>query len=214
LPLLALAVSAPLAQGVLSSAQASFTSAPRLRVARLKLRALTAGLHLLQPLARLCGRLRYRVTPWRRGAPGLSLPRWRTSATWTERWQDPTERLQALEAALRASDAAVLRGGDYDRWDLRVQGGRLGAACILMAVEAHGAGKQYVRFRSWPAFSPGAVGLTLWLTALFTGAAIDRAWGAATILGTGVVLLALRTLQECAGATTPILHALKQQKEA
>src|SRR2546425_588871 len=133
LPVLALAVSVPLVQGVLNATRASFTSPPRSRVARLKLRTLTSFLHPLQPLARLCGRLRYRTTPWRRGAPGLSLPRPRTAAIWTEQWQDPTARLQSLEAALRVSGASVLLGGDYDRWDLEVRGGLLGAVRILMA---------------------------------------------------------------------------------
>jgi len=210
LPVLALAVSVPLVQGVLSATRASFTSPPRSRVARLKLRTLTAFLHMLQPLARLCGRLRYRLTPWRRGAPGLSLPRPRTSALWTEQWQDPTVRLHSLETALRVSEASVLRGGDYDRWDLEVQGGLLGAARILMAVEDHGAGSQFVRFHSWPLCSPGAVTLTFLLGALSTGAVIDHAWTASAILGTGAAFLALRTLQECAGATTAILRVLKQ----
>jgi GT2 family glycosyltransferase len=213
LPLFVLAVSAPLVQGALSASRASFTSAPRARTARLKLRVLTAFLHLLQPLARLCGRLRYGLTPWRRGAPGFALPRARTSALWTECWRDPAERLQSFEAALYTSGAAVLRGGEYDRWDLGVQGGMLGAARILMAVEDHGAGTQFVRLRSWPTCSPGAAVLILLFAALSAWAAIDHAWIVAAILGTGTVVPALRTLQECAGATAAILQALKQAEE-
>jgi hypothetical protein len=79
-----------------------------------------------------------------------------------------------------------------------------------MAVEDHGAGKQFIRFRSWPRCSPGAVALTLVLAALASGAAIDQAWSAAAILGTMAALLGLRTLQECAGATTALLRALEQ----
>jgi glycosyltransferase involved in cell wall biosynthesis len=213
LPLFVLAASAPLAQGALSASRASFTSAPRSRIARLKLRVLTAVLHLLQPLARLCGRLRHGLTPWRHGAPGFALPRPRRSAIWTERWRDPAERLQSLETVLRMSGAAVLRGGEYDRWDLGVQGGMLGAARILMAIEDHGAGTQFVRLCSWPTCTPGAVVLILLFAALSAWAAIDEAWTAAAILGTGAVLLALRALQECAGATAAILRVLKQTEE-
>ena len=79
-----------------------------------------------------------------------------------------------------------------------------------MAVEDHGGGRQFVRFHSWPRCLSGAVTLTLLLAVLSTGAAIDHAWTASTILGTGAALLALRTLQECAGATTAILRMLKQ----
>ena len=53
LPLLVLATGATFWQAILSSAQASFPSAPRSRFARLKLHGLTAFLHLCQPLARL-----------------------------------------------------------------------------------------------------------------------------------------------------------------
>jgi O-antigen biosynthesis protein len=213
LPLFVLAASAPLAQGALSASRACFTSASRSRIARLKLRVLTTFLHLLQPLARLCGRLRYGLTPWRHGAPGFALPRPRTSAIWTERWQDPAIRLQSLETALRANGAAVVHGGDYDRWDLGVQGGVLGAARLLMAVEDHGAGTQFVRLHSWPTCSHGAAVLTLLFAALSAWAAIDQAWTVAAILGAGTVLLALRTFQECAGATAAILRVLKQAEE-
>ena len=214
LPCLVLAVTAPLVQVVLSVARVSCTSPLPSRLTLLKQRTLTAFLHLLQPLARLCGRLRYGLTPWRHRVPRLSLPCPRMSTVWTERWQDPTERLECLEGVLRANGASVLRGGDYDRWDLSVCGGMLGAIRILMAVEDHGAGTQFVRFSSWPRCSRGAVALTLLFTALSIGAAIDLAWPAATILATGAVLLVLRTLQECAGATTAVLQALQQQKEA
>jgi O-antigen biosynthesis protein len=205
-------VSVPLVQAALSAARVSFTSPPPSRLTLLQRRTLTAFLHLLQPLARLCGRLRYGRTPWQQSAPHLSLPWPRMSTIWTERWQDPIERLACLEGVLRASGASVLRGGEYDRWDMAVCGGMLGATRLLMAVEDHGAGTQFVRFGSWPRCSPGAVVLTLLFSALALGAAIDQAWPAATMLGTGAVLLGLRMLQECAYATTAVLLALKQQK--
>jgi hypothetical protein len=58
----------------------------------------------------------------------------------------------------------------------------LAAARILMAVEDHGAGTQFVRFHSWPACSPRAVVLILVFAALFAGAALDHAWTVAAIL--------------------------------
>jgi hypothetical protein len=208
-----LAAGASLVQAAQSAARACFTSAPRSRVARLPLRVLIAFLHLLQPLARLCGRLRYGLTPWRHGAPWRLLPRPRKLAIWSERWQDPTERLQDLEAALRTCGGVVLRGREYDCWDLEVRGGLLGAARMLMAVEDHGAGTQFVRFRSWPRFSSVAVVLVLLFVLLSAEAVEDQAWTAAAILGTVTVLLTLRTLQECAGATAAVLRTLEQAGE-
>jgi GT2 family glycosyltransferase len=213
LPLFVLAAAASLFQAALSAAQTCFTSAPYSQVTRLQLQCLTAFLHLLQPLARLYGRLRYGLTPWRQGAPWLSLPRRRTSAVWSERWQDPIARLQCLETEMRTCEGVVVHGGEYDRWDLEVQGGLLGAARMLMAVEDHGAGTQFVRFRSWPRFSRVAVVLTLVFALLSAMAVEDQAWSAAAILGTITVLLTLRTLYECAGAAAVILRALKSAEE-
>src|SRR5436309_7523032 len=72
LPMLNLTVGASLVQASLGAAQASFTNAPRLRITRLKLRALTAFLHLLQPLARLWGR--HGLAPGTRRTPGVAFP--------------------------------------------------------------------------------------------------------------------------------------------
>jgi GT2 family glycosyltransferase len=213
LPLFVLAAVSPLVQAAVSAAQACFTSAPPSRVAWLQLQCLTAFLHLLQPLARLHGRLRYGLTPWRQGAPWLSLPRRRTSAVWSERWQDPVARLQCLETAMRQGGGVVVHGGEYDRWDLEVQGGLLGASRMLMAVEDHGAGTQFVRFRSWPRFSRVAVVMTLFFALLSAEAVEDRAWSVAALLGTISVLLALRTLYESAGAEAVILRAIKTAVE-
>ena len=210
LPLLALAVSALLVQAALSALHASFTSTPNSRVAWLKLRSLTAFLHLLQPLARLCGRLHYGLAPWRlRGTSGFSLPRPRTSLLWSECWQDSAERLRSIEVALRSAGACTLRGSDYDRWDLEVRGGILGTTRIRMAIEEHGAGKQLVRFRSWPRCSAKGLALTLLFAVLSTGAALDHAWTVSAILGVVALLLVLRTLLECTTAMAAVLRVLE-----
>src|SRR5205823_7143921 len=89
LPLLVLALGAYLVQAGLSAAHASFPSVPRSRVARLKVRSLTAFLHVLQPFARLYGRLYHGLTPWRwlsalRADSALALPLPRTRTIWSE----------------------------------------------------------------------------------------------------------------------------------
>jgi len=130
-------------------------------------------------------------------------------SNWSEHWQAPDTRLQSIKAALEAQDATVFTGGDYDRWDLEVRGGMLGAVRILMAVEEYGLGRQLVRFRSWPRCAPGGLVLTLLSAALATGATRDRAWAVAAILGGVTVTIALRMFQECAAATAAAMHALQ-----
>jgi O-antigen biosynthesis protein len=164
-------------------------------------------LHLTQPLARLSGRWsNEHPLRWQLGANGLSLPRPRTFTIWSERWRTSEEWLQLVEAALRAMDATPLRGGDYDRWDLEVRGGRLGAARLRIAVEEHGAGRQLLRLRAWPRVAPAGLVVMLLFAALSVGAAFDGAsWVASALLGTGAAMLALRMLWECAAATNTVV---------
>lgn len=212
LPLLAITACAPLVQAVLSASHASFSTMPQSLIGRLKLRSLTAGLHMIQPLARLCGRLRYRLTSWRlHGVSYFAFPWPRTTKIWSERWQSSEERLQHIEATLKADGAIILRGGNYDRWDLEVRGGLFGNVRMRMAVEEHGAGKQLVRIRSWPIFSLPWLVLTLLFAALYIITIINRAWPA-PVLGLIAMLLASRALEDCGTATASCLYALKQQR--
>ena len=212
LPLAACAVALPLLQAGVSAARASFADAPRCgALEMLGLRGLTAFLHLLQPMARLRGRLAGGLTPWRRGRMcGLAFPRPRTFRVWTEQWQAHEERLRSLKEALRANQAIVQAGGDYDRWDLEVRGGMFGATRVLVAVEEHGHGRQLVRLRTWPRCSPMGVTLTVVFAALSTAAAIDPSLPASAILGMTALLPALRAAQECAASTAAILRTLGQ----
>src|SRR3989442_11228887 len=90
LPLLIGAALLPLAQACLSAAHASFPDAPPRRAALMKRRLLTAALHLVQPLARLRGRLKEGLTPWRcRGASKPAPLRPVTTSIWSEHRQAP-----------------------------------------------------------------------------------------------------------------------------
>jgi GT2 family glycosyltransferase len=213
LPLLGLAVGPPVAQGILSAAHASFPTEPRSRREQLKLQSLTALLHIVQPLARLRGRLSYGLTPWRRrGAPQYAFPRPQTSTIWSERWQALEKRLEAIEAVLREQGVVVMRGGDFDRWDLEVRGGLFGVLRTRMAIEEHGGGKQLVRIRLWPRFSALGLGLTFVCAVLSALEAIDQEWLAAAIMGTIAILLAIRAFGDCAAAMASYLHGLKHPR--
>jgi len=91
LPLLAGAITALLIDAGLGAARARFPT----RHGRLRRRALTGLLYLLQPLARLHGRIAHGLTPWRRRGPrafGLPVPR--TYSLWSERSQSTEERVR------------------------------------------------------------------------------------------------------------------------
>src|SRR5947208_2115135 len=105
LPLLVGAALLPLAQAGLSAAHASFPDSPPSRAALLTRRLLTAALHLVQPPARLRGRLRQGLTLWRcRGALQPAPLRPVTTSIWSEHWQAPDRRLNSIAAALQTAD--------------------------------------------------------------------------------------------------------------
>jgi GT2 family glycosyltransferase len=211
-PLLLVAAAAPLAQAVLSGARASFSPSDHPRATRFWLSGLTAVLHLLQPLARLWGRLRWDLTPWRkRGVcSGIALPRLRTFRIWSERWQDAADRLRSLELALGRFGVSVSRGGNYDRWDLEARDGTFGAVRMILATEEHGAGKQLVRLRAWPTSSTGLLAVIFILLGISLAAVLDRAWIPGLALATMAVIVFARIFHDCSTASAATIRALKQ----
>ncbi|HEX8968245.1 MAG TPA: glycosyltransferase [Chloroflexota bacterium] len=189
------------ALAVLSAARGSFPSARRSPLTGLECIALTTCLHLMQPIARLSGRLRFGFTRRQRRPRGRLVWPWpRTLAMWSEDWQPATRRLRAIELVLQRAGARVVRGGDYDHWDLEVQGGILGGARLRMAIEEHGAGRQMVRVRCWPRWSaPGLAATLLWIGLALASSQHAVAW--VSLLLTAVALFVIvQLLKECAGA--------------
>jgi hypothetical protein len=195
-----------------SRALAARRDHPHSRRRRLARLGLTTLLFLLQPAARLVGRIENGLTPWRlRAGLRLTWPRPRTMAAWCERWRPHEERVAAVEGAISELGVLVRRGGDFDRWDLEVPGGLFGGVRVLCAVEEHGQGKQLLRIRIWPRWSALAPALVLVLAVLSVGAAREEAWLASAGLGLGAALVAWRVLREC--ATGAVLRATDRARE-
>jgi hypothetical protein len=216
LPMLGLALAFPVAQAVLGAVRARFAGAsPASRRDMLRLRSLTAFLHLIQPLARLRGRLGAGLTPWRRrGALRLSPPIPKRLAVWSERWQGPTEWVASLEEALRADGAAVIRGGEHDRWDLEPRYGNLGAARLRAAVEEHGNGRQLLRVKAWPFWARPVSLAALALIALGEWAFVSGQ-GLVGVFLTGIgTLLAVSSTIECGAALAAVQRTVSRLEGA
>jgi GT2 family glycosyltransferase len=209
LPIFVLTVAASLLQALLSAAHAPFTGIEGSRAYRVKLRALTAYTHLLHAMARLAGRRWSRKWPGGLRRSGIALPHPRTVTIWSEHWQCPEAWLRAVEADLRAGGAAILRGGEFDRWDLEVRGGSLGGSRLRMASEEHGEGRQLIRFCVWPRCSRFGVALLICLAMLFGVAMHDRSWMASLVLGNWVIALLLTITWRCASTHEAALRALR-----
>ncbi len=186
-----------------------FCASAKGRFDRFRLRVLTAGLYLMQPLARFWGRLIYSLTGWGfRCFPARMFPWPRMFQRWSEEWVDATEVLRSLESALRARGAIVRRGGDYDDWDLEVRGSLFGGVRVCTVAENYGPSKHMLRVRSRPWFSIHALGTTLLFMLPSVGAAIDRATRPAAILGALGAVFGALTLRSGAVAVSAIHCAL------
>jgi len=209
--LLALPVFALGVFGILWRAFASGWRAHRPAIGRpalelLHRRLLTGALFLLQPLARLAGRLLNGLSPWRRRAGrSRAMPLPRRACIWSERWREHAERLEELQQLLVDDGAIVKSGGAFDRWDLHVRPGPLGGARLRTAVEEHGEGKQLTRIKVWPKLSRVAT-VILALLGFSVLAWVDGEPPLAASLALLAVVPVLLALSDCSAAVGMVLR--------
>jgi GT2 family glycosyltransferase len=179
---------------------------------RARYRSIVIMLHLAQPVARLIGRLHLGLTPWRlRGLRGFAVPRVHVCTHWSEQWHSPEQRLADVEAKLRIKGAVVVRGGDFDRWDLELRGGMCGAARLHMTVEEHGSGRQLARFRTWPRWCGMSLGLAAGLVVVAVAAALKGSAVLACVSAAPAVLLIAASLRESSAALATMQRALRTE---
>jgi hypothetical protein len=201
LPLLMLTAGLSLISIIKSVSESLTADRSQAAAGGLKAIAVTGLLHAIQPLARLYGRFRSGLTPWRRRGSGrFRLPLPRTYPIWSERWRSSQQWLESIEKALRQQGAIVRRGGDFDHWDLEIRGGLFGSCRSQMAIEEHGSGNQLIRLRVWPEISGFALSMAFGFALLSGLAAADHAPAAAVMLGLAALFLWMQSLGDCAAA--------------
>jgi glycosyltransferase involved in cell wall biosynthesis len=204
------ALACSIAQAIMSARIAAATLAARARMTRMKYFGILAVLHLLQPLARLYGRLGSGLHPWRvSGGSGITFPRPRTIELWSGTWKAPQEWLSRLQSHILNDGVAAVIGGDYDKWDLQIRRGILASARTKIVVEEHGDGRQMLRFRLWPHCTLTGLGTTGLLGGMALAAAVEHAWPAVALLaGIGLLILG-RIMHECALASEKLMQAIR-----
>ena len=171
-------------QAIASTRDLHYPSAPQSPYVRIKLRTITILLSLIQPLARLWGRLKHGLTPWRKCSQkfkGFSM-KYRANL-WSESWLSSEQWLQSLESEIKKQGAVVRRGNDFEAWDLDIQGGLFSSVRVLMAIEEHEGGKQFAKFRGIQRFSSFGIILAIVFTGLCIWALIVNQWIAGGFLG-------------------------------
>jgi glycosyltransferase involved in cell wall biosynthesis len=146
-----------------------------------KYRGLITFLHLVQPVARLYGRLNHGLTPWRKRGAKFSLElhfvfRQKTFTHWSEEWREAESWLRDVESRLINLQARVRRGGDFDNWDFEIKNGLFNHTRALLTIEEHGGGRQLLRFRTMPVFSKMFIVLTILFFSIAAIAAFDHAF--------------------------------------
>lgn len=205
-----LAVLPVVLQASASAARATFPSSPRSGLGRFGRRVLTGLLHLLQPLARLRGRLSGGLTVWRgHRVRGFRVPVRRSGWVWSEYWIDPPDWLRAIEAYLVSSGRVVRTGGGFDRWDLELRDGPLGSARLLLSVEELAGGAQLIRSRCWPIPRRATLLAVFGLGALAITAGVLGAPVAAAVTATIGAAVAVLSFVECGSALGALLAAVR-----
>jgi hypothetical protein len=130
---------------------------------------------------------------------------------WTGRWSAASDRLAAIEARIRAQRIVVHRGGTFDRWDLEIRPGNLGAARMMMAVEENPGRTQVVRIRWSPRCSRLGTAAALLLGGLAVAAGMDHSVVATIVLAAGSLAIIGETAWQCAAAVGVTRQAFQQQ---
>lgn len=179
-----------------------------------KWRVTTTLLHIIQPFARLLGRMKFNLTPWRRfGKRSFALPIPKNISIWCESWLSPEYRLNVIESDLCLQNAYVERGGVYARWDLKIKGGVFGSFTLLMAAEDHKNGCQLLRFRFVPKLSKLAIFSLSFLAIILAIVLLDGFWIAGIIFGLTFFNLLIRIFGDFGRAYSSLKFVvLKQDK--
>ena len=196
LPLFFVSISLPAIQSLRSAITAPLTKR-RSFMTRQGMRILIAYMHMVQPMARLCGRVRNGLTLWRRRGPKPNGTKVKLNQeVWSENWHGPEKWLGDLESYIRDQGAVYVRGGDYDDWDLNIYSGMFGAAKVKMTLEEHGSGKQLAKFKARshiPCFKLALTAVSYILT-LF--ASIADAMVPAIVLGAWTLIIVFKEAKD------------------
>ncbi len=207
-PALLLAIILPALQAAENVRRTRIPKDDKVLSSAFKVKTMLAFLNIVQPLARLDGRLRGGLRPWRRHGP-RARPRFRpaTMKMWRDKREPAEATLNRLEHKSRAMGLLVRSGGEFDSWDLEIRQGILGGVRMLLAVEEHAPGKQLLRFKLSQTYSRLALALCVVFAVMSVAALSYGAWAQSIISGLVAILIITRTLTDSA-SSTGIMHDL------
>ena len=119
IPMFVYALALPLIDAAINSTKALIRPPYDSKRKRAGLWGATFLLSMIEPVARLYGRLRHGLTPWRaRFAYDFSKPWANSVAFWSEIYRVPEQWLALLRDTILRGGGTVINGGEYDRSEL------------------------------------------------------------------------------------------------
>jgi O-antigen biosynthesis protein len=202
-----------LLQGIISAIKN--TSLEKEQQRNWKYFSLIVVLHIIQPVARLRGRIKHGLTPWRiRGAKAsmkhLTFLKPKTLVHWSEgSWKANEAWLEEIEQNIIGLKARVRRGGDFDNWDIETRNGLFSTAKGVLTVEEHGANKQYLKFRYSANYSVSGLILIGLFASIAVLAASDQSWIVAGVLSIFTFAIAAKYVLDSASVVSCIVSGFK-----
>ncbi|PKQ44565.1 glycosyltransferase [Confluentibacter flavum] len=212
-PLLLLSIFVVFLQAGISASKAVFVSKPDTKFRKVKYWGLTTILHIVQPIARLKGRIKHGLTPWRGSIKQLRnlkiIFAKRTEKHWSESWKSTEDWLTEIRVNLEGLNNKVKSGKEFDRWDIRSRTGLFASVRSLLTIEEHGGEKQYLKLKR--KLSVSRFGTLLWvaLTSVAYLAFISQAYITAGLLILFSLILGLKILTDIVGSLASVRYAMK-----
>jgi hypothetical protein len=213
-PLFIASVSIIIIQGIISAAKN--TSLTKEQDRNWKYFTLIVVLHIVQPLARLRGRIKHGLTPWRiRGAGAtlkyLTFLKPKTLVFWSEGdWKAAETWLEEIEQNIVSLKARVKRGGDFDSWDIQTRNGLFSTVKGILTIEEHGANKQYLKFRYAANYSLSGLILIVFFGTITALALIDGSLVVAGILSIFTLVITAKYALDSASVVNCIVTGFKK----
>ena len=179
-------------------------------------------LHMIQPVARLYGRFRNGLMPWRNKAaegdtPGMFVFRSHVFKYWSEEWKSSEQWLTSIENNLISLKARVKRGSNFDNWDIMIRNGMFSKVHGVLVIEEHGSGKQYLKFKCTVQYSFTAFILILFGLGVSNSFIFSHQYIVGGTLGLIILALLLQFLKEAGrsiGCVRTCIQALENLKVA
>ncbi|MBC6491730.1 glycosyltransferase [Flavihumibacter stibioxidans] len=181
----------------------------------LKAWALTTILHMIQPVARLYGRIQHGLTPWRKRCSGkpwlhMILRKSDIQQLWHEKWRSSEDWLTLVEQDLLDKKVRIRRSGQFDEWDLQASCGLFAGGRGMLVIEEHGQGKQMLKFKTWAHLNTFGLVIVSVLLILSVLAYFDRQFITMAIFYAISMLIIVQYIIDAAMAMSELTESFSQ----